>query len=157
MQAAVMNAFSRGAVQRLRQAAERDQGSVDRGRSVLPQRSVERLAGDVLLSQVCDASFGSRRQRSGDTRVTRLIVDQRFERGGQLAGLLARQIEAEQLQRDEPAVAGVVRAKYGAKAASPDLMKDLERATGGRRRVVRGSVGDVQRGCSSVAQAIVRS
>jgi hypothetical protein len=157
MQTAVVNAFSRRAIQRLRHAAERDQGSIDRRRPVLPQRRVERLAGDVLLSQVCDASFGSRRQRSGDTGVTRLIVDQRFERGGQLVGLFAREVEPEQLQRDEPPVAGVVRAKYGAKAASPDLMKDLERATGGRRRVVRGSVGDVQRLCSSVAQAIARS
>jgi hypothetical protein len=81
--------------------------------------------------------------------VPRLIVDQPFERGGQLVGLLAGEVEAEQLQRDEPAVARVVRAKYRTEAAGPNLMQDLEWATGGRRRVVRGSVGGVQRSCSS--------
>ena len=81
--------------------------------------------------------------------MTRLIVDERLERGGERVGLIAGEVEAEQLQRDEPAVGRVMRAKYRAEAAGPDLMKDLEWATGCRRRVVRGSVGGVQRSSSS--------
>jgi hypothetical protein len=115
----------------------------------LAQRRIERLTGDVVLSEVGDASFSARRQRGGDARVTRLIVDERLEGGSQLVGLLAGEIEPKQLQRDEPAVAGVVRAKYRAEAAGPNLVKDLEGATRGRRRVVRRSVGGVQRSCSS--------
>jgi hypothetical protein len=81
--------------------------------------------------------------------MARLFVDESFERRSQRRGLFGCEVEPEELQRDEPAVGGVVRAKYRAKAAGPDLMQDLERATSGRRRVVRGSVGGVQRSCSS--------
>jgi len=81
--------------------------------------------------------------------MARLVVDKGFERGSQRVGLFRGEIEAEKLQRDEPAVGGVVRAKYRAKAAGPNLMQDLERATSGRRRVVGRSVGGVQRSCSS--------
>jgi hypothetical protein len=81
--------------------------------------------------------------------MARLVVHEGFERGSQRPGLLGCEIEPEKLQRDEPAVCGIVRAKYRAKAAGPNLMQDLERATSGRRRVVRGSVGGVQRSCSS--------
>jgi hypothetical protein len=81
--------------------------------------------------------------------VPRLIVHERFEGLGELVGLIACEIETEQLQRDEPAIGRVVRAKNRAKAAGPDLMQDPERATGGRRRVVGGSVGGAQRSNSS--------
>jgi hypothetical protein len=108
-----VNAFAGRTIQRLGHAAERNQRGLDRRRPVLPQRRVERLAGDVFLREVGDPSFSARRQRGGDTGVARLLVDERFERGGQLVGLLAGEIESKQLQRDEPAVARVVRAKYG--------------------------------------------
>jgi hypothetical protein len=81
--------------------------------------------------------------------MARLIVDEGFERGSQRLGLFGCEVEPEQLQRDEPAVGRVVCAKYRSKAAGPNLMQDLERATSGRRRVVRRSVGGVQRSCSS--------
>jgi hypothetical protein len=144
-----VDALARRAVERLRHPAKRDERGVDGRRPVLPQRRVERLSRDVLLREIRNASLGAGGQRRGNSRVSRLIVDERFERRGQLVGLIAREVEPEQLQRDEPAVARVMRAKYGAKAAGPDLMQDLERATGGRRRVVRGSVGGVQRSSSS--------
>jgi hypothetical protein len=81
--------------------------------------------------------------------MARLIVDEGLERGSQRRRLFGSEVEPEQFQRDEPAVGGIVRAKYRAKAAGPNLMKDLEGATSGRRRVVWRSVGGVQRRCSS--------
>jgi hypothetical protein len=81
--------------------------------------------------------------------VARLIVDERLEGGDERPGLIEGEVQPEQLQRNEPAFGRIVCAKYRSKAAGPNLMQDLERATSGRRRVVRRSVGGVQRSCSS--------
>lgn len=77
-----------------------------------------------------------------------LLGDELFERGGERRRLVGRQVESEDLDRDESILNRVVRTKNRSEAAGPNLMQDLEWATSGRRRVVRGSVG-VQRQCSS--------
>ena len=144
-----MNALACGTVEPLGEPAERQERRIERRRTVLAQRGVKGFPGDIFLREVRHAALGAGRHGRGNAGMARLIVDEGFERASERLGLFGCEVEPEQLQRDEPAVGGVVRAKYRAKAAGPNLMQDLERATSGRRRVVWRSVGGVQRSCSS--------
>lgn len=80
--------------------------------------------------------------------MARLTGGQVLELDGELGGLLGRHVEAERLDRDQPAFNRIVRAKYGTEAAGPDLMQDSKGTEGSGWGLVQGSVS-VQRWCSS--------
>ena len=48
-----------------------------------------------------------------------LLRDHVFERGGEISGLLRRQIEPEHLQRHQTALDWIVRAKHGSRLPAP--------------------------------------
>jgi hypothetical protein len=73
--------------------------------------------------------------------------DQFFEFGDQLMRAFGRKIESKELDGDETALLGVVRAKHGPEHAHTDLMKYAKRAESVRR--CRADSVRVQRGCSS--------
>jgi hypothetical protein len=62
--------------------------------------------------------------------MARLTGGQVLELDGELGGLLGRHVEAERLDRDQPAFNRIVRAKYGTEAAGPDLMQDSKGTEG---------------------------
>jgi hypothetical protein len=148
MQRPVVNSFAGRAVERLGQAAQRDDDGFERCGAVLAKRSVERVAVRVILGEVRGRSLDARRQRGGNRRMLRLVGNQVLERRGQLRALLGGRAEPEDLQSDETIAGRIVRAKNGTEAARPNLMQDAKGATSGRRRVESGSVS-VQRWCSS--------
>ena len=84
-------------------------------------------------------------QRCSHAGMTRLVGGQVFELDGKLGGLLGRDfLESERLYGDQSPFHGVVCAKYGTKAAGPNLMQDSKGTEGSGWGLVQGSVS-VQR------------
>ena len=67
-------------------------------------------------------------------RVRQVGGDQPLELGDEPMHALGRQIQTEQLDRDQPVVLGIVRAKHGSQCAGANLMKNTEGTEGVRRR-----------------------
>ena len=120
----MVDALACGAIEPLGQPAERQERRIERRRTVLPERRVKRFPVGIFLREVRHAALGAGRHRRGNGGMLRLIGDEIFERGRQLRALFGCEVEPENLQRDEPAVGRVVRAKNRAKAAGPNLMQD---------------------------------
>ena len=140
VQRAVMDPLAGRAIERLRQAAQRHERGVDRRAARLPDDRVERIADDVLLREIRLFAFDAGGERGGQRGMVGLLRDDVFERGGEIGGLLRRQIEPEHLQRDQTAFDRIVRAKDGSEAAGPNLMQDSKGTARSRRRVENGSV-----------------
>jgi hypothetical protein len=133
MQRAVADAGGARKVERTGELRDERQRLVERRRRVVPNRDVERLAGDVLRGQVRGAALDARRQRRDDRRVSEAGVDQTLEFVCQCTCLFRREVESKNFDGGETVARGLVGAKHGAEHADAHLMQDPERSERGRR------------------------
>ena len=102
----------------------RDADRVGRGRrSVLAQRGVERLGGDEFLSKVRGHARDAGTDRRRNHRVRQLGHNQGFERRDQLMDALGRQIQFEELDRNQPLAVRVISAEHRSQRSSANLMQ----------------------------------
>jgi hypothetical protein len=108
-----------------------------RRRSVFAHREVERLRGDVILGQIgpdVDDAGGDRRD---ERRILEMCRNDPLELGDELMDALRREIEPEQLDRDEPLARRVICAKHRSQRPGANLMKNTKRSERVRERSAR--------------------
>ena len=92
--------------------------------AALAQHDVEGIADRILLGEIDRTALQSRRDGRGDVRVIDVGGDERVQMTDERGGLLGREIETEDFDRDESIAAGLVRAKDGTERARTNLMED---------------------------------
>ena len=154
VQRAVPDARGAREVDRASQLREEWQRLVERGRRVVADRDVERLAGDVLLRAVRDRAFDAGGDRLDDRRMEEARIRGARQLVGERLRLFWRDVEPEDLDRDEPIAGGLVRSEDRSKRANTDLMQHPKRAKRGRwsecSRVVSGQFRAGAEKCNTV-------
>ena len=99
-----------------------------RGRrgTVLAGQDVQRVGRDKILGEkgrdVADAGL----ERRGNTGMRQVGVDQRLQFGNELMNELRRKVKLEELDRNQPIVFGVIRAKNRSECPCANLVKNAK-------------------------------
>ncbi len=102
--------------------------------TALADHDVERVGGDVVLSEIGAHAIDAGRARRGNRRVPEIGGNQLFELRDQVMNAFGRQIQAEQFDRDQPIALGFVRTEHWTQSTSADLMKHAKWTEGIRGR-----------------------
>lgn len=130
MQCAVVDVRNRREIQR---AGELDGNAkrIRRGRGpILANREIERLGSDIILGKIGGDARESSRQRNRDGGMVQFGGNELFELGNKLVNALRRQIQPEQLDRNQTLSPRVISAKYRPKRACTNLMENPKRSEG---------------------------
>ena len=128
MQRAVEDVDRGGAIERARQLGRHAQRVGRRRRAMLADGEVERFSADVILDEIGGDVRDAGRERRRQGRMRQIGGDQTFERRDELMDTLGRQIELEELDRDEPLAFRIVRPKHRSESPRTDLMKNTKRS-----------------------------
>ena len=123
MQRAVFDEPLRGGIECMSQLAHHGQRLGKRQRAPFAYHDIERVAGEVILREVCDDAVETGRDGSRDRRMSKPGLDQPLEFADQLMDALGRQVEAEHFDGNQPIAFRFVRAKHRAQSTGTDLMK----------------------------------
>jgi hypothetical protein len=113
---------------------------------VFADDDVEAVGGDEVLCEIRLDAGHSRSHRRGNGGMRQVFGDQTLELGDQLMNAFGRQIEPEQLDRDELVLLRIVSSKDRAERACPDLMKNAE----GTERVGRRGASSFRVQCETL-------
>jgi hypothetical protein len=113
-----------GEVERGCQLRRHAHGVEQRGRAVFPHREIEGLGLNVLSREVRRHTDETRANGRRKRRMLELGRDQPFECLDQLVHALGRQVETEQLDRNQPFTFSVISAEYRAERPCANLMKN---------------------------------
>ena len=133
MQPAVTDAGRAREVDRAGHLGDERQAFLDRRRRIVSHRHVERLGGDVFLGAVRHRPFDAGSDRLDDGRVEQRGLRRALQRVRQRLRLFGDDVEAEDLDRDEAIVRGLIGAKHGTECANAYLVQHPEGAEGWRR------------------------
>ena len=137
MERAVFDQSLRGGIERLSQLARHGQRLVKRQRASFANHDIERVAGEVILREVCDDAVETSGDGRRDDRMPKSGVDQPFEFADQLMDTFGRQVEAEDFDRNQAIAIRFVRTKHRTQSTGTDLMKYAKWTKG----VWRGGAG----------------
>ena len=93
-------------------------------RPLFAHHGVQRFRRHILLRQVCLDTLDARDDKLCDGWMRQAGRDDRLELGDEPVDAIGREIEAEELDRDQPILVRIVRAKNRAESAGANLMKD---------------------------------
>ena len=95
---------------------------------MLAHGEIERFSADVILDEVGGDIGNTGGERRRQRRMCQVGGDQTFERADQLMDALGRQIEFEELNRNEPFAFRIVGPEHWSKSPRTDLMKNTKRS-----------------------------
>jgi hypothetical protein len=134
MQRPVDDADDGGEVERAGELRDDAKRLAGRRRPVLANDSIERIGGDEILGQKGRCLHDARGERRGDRGVGQIGGNEALQAGDELVDALGRQVETEQLYRNELVLLGIVGSKDRAERTRANLMKNAERTERVRRR-----------------------
>jgi hypothetical protein len=127
MQRPVDDADDGGEIERAGELGDDAKRLASRRGSVFANNGIERIGGDEILSEKGGCLDDARGERRGDGAVGQIGGDEPLEAGDELVNALGRQVETEQLYRNELVLLGIVGSKDRAESARANLMKNAER------------------------------
>ena len=128
MQRAVADVHNRCEVERGRELCGHAEHVHRRRRAVFSDREVERLGGHVILREERRHAGDAGRQRQRQRGMRELGRDQPLERRDELMNFFRRQVEGEELDRNEPLALRVIRTEHRPQRPRTDLMKNTKRS-----------------------------
>jgi hypothetical protein len=134
MQRAVDDADDGGEVERAGELGDDAKRLAGRRRPVLANDRIERIGGDEILGQKGRCLDNARGERRRDRGVGQIGGNEALQAGDELVDALGRQVETEQLYRNELVLLGIVGSKDRAERTRANLMKNAERTERVRRR-----------------------
>jgi hypothetical protein len=130
MQRTMVDVRHRRQVERSRQLHRYAKRISGRRRAVLTNRQVQRFGRDVILCEVRRHARDTGRQWDRDCGVIQVGGDELIELGNELMDAFGRQIQFEELDRNQSFAPRVISAEYRPKRACTNLMENPKRSEG---------------------------
>ena len=97
-----------------------------RRRTVLARQDVQRVGGHEILGEIRRDVADAGSERGRDTRMGQVGVDERLQFRDELMNELGEKVQLEELDRDEPIVFGMIRAKNRSECPCANLVKNAK-------------------------------
>jgi hypothetical protein len=123
MERAMFDQSLRGGIECMSQLAHHGQRLGKRQRAPFAYHDIERVAGEVILREVCDDAVEAGGDGGRNRRMSKPDVDQPLEFADQLMDTFGRQVEAEDFDRNQAIALRFVRTKHRTQSTGTDLMK----------------------------------
>ena len=107
-------------------------------RATVAEHGLEGVGGHEVLREVRGHTGDAGGDRRGNGRVRQIGGDELLELSDQSVHAIGREIESEELDRDEAVLLGLVRTKHGTERTRPNLMENPEWTECVRRRSAGG-------------------